>query len=93
MDLASLGFDPALLAHATASLPIYSLALAFAKRMQALPKKHEMLVALALTSSISAGIAMAQETAQLFPVLSSSTTGAMLAMIVHSQIFGRKEEP
>ena len=90
------GLDGGLAAHAAASAPIYAVALMFAKRLEIVNPKAEIAIALAVTILLNIGFEVARlgavgTTEQVLPLLSSCTTGAMAAMILHSLI--KKKEP
>lgn len=87
MDLSTIGFDPKLAAHATASLPAYAAAFTVVKRMHFIDERTEMLIAMVATATLNAGVAMGGGTAPLFPALSTAAVGAMGAMITHALLF------
>jgi len=91
MDPASLGFDPALAGHAAASLPVYAAAFTAAKRFEFVHERAEMLAALGATAGLNALVALAGGTAPLFPALSTSTVGAVMAMLAHAMLFKKSK--
>ncbi len=89
------GFDGALAVHAAASVPVYAAAYAFTKSDNPIHPKLEMLAALAITIALNLGgelmrgqVAGTMEA--LLPLISSCTTGAMAAMMLHAAMFKKK---
>ena len=90
------GLDGGLAAHAAASAPIYAMAFMFAKRLEIVNPRVEIAIALAVTILLNIGFEVARlgavgTTEAILPLLSSCTTGAMAAMMLHALLFKQKE--